>query len=218
MNKIAILITDLSGYNNISSTPAAYLRERYIRLVYQSLAGKSYILDGKKDQLVIVSTDTDDIAKTLMKLYKKVANEKNLLPVHAGLHYGEVQVQRNHFFGTTFNISARIAARAKEGIILASREFMNTLSCPESFHYIRHDELRFKDGFDSVEIMELLPEYNVVSAGDHAGYCKADPADNKPGFKYNYARKRFHFYSSIVGKLTMQHLLNFSKSSAQLIA
>ena len=163
MQKTAILIASLPGYTALTEVhgqvAAAYMVEEYVQLINESLVGKSYQLESGGDQLIIASPNADDIAKTLMRLYRNVAKEKYFLPMQAGMHYGEVLVQGKQFFGATMSLAARIATRA-DGIILASRNFMNALSCPNCFHYIHHDKLQFKDVAAAIEIVELLPEYN----------------------------------------------------------
>ena len=222
MQQIAILVIDLSGYEtmpNAALISSVSVKEEYIALVYESLCGSCELIKQQGNQLIIGSPCTEDVAKLVIDLYGKVALHEHFLAVQAGLHYGDVELQGNHYFGTSINIAARIASRARGGIVLASQHFIYNLAHPESFHYIYHGQLRFKDLFEAVVIVELLPEYNIVAAPDYSNpLCKVQQQDNLREFKYNYAGKVSNFYSRVVGKITMQRLLNFSRSSAQWLA
>ena len=197
MQKNAILIASLPGYTALTEVhgqvAAAYMVEEYAQLVNESLVGKSYQLETAGDQLTIVSSNADDIAKTLMRLYRNVAKEKYYLPMQAGMHYGDVLVQGKQFFGAAMSLAGRIAARA-EGNILASGNFMDALSCRNCFHYIHHDTLQFKNGLDRVKIVELLPEYHKPAT---PGYAVASSVPQAPG-EAQHSRQRqvekMHFF------------------------
>ena len=197
MQKNAILIASLPGYTALTDVhgqvAAAYMVEEYVQLINESLVGKSYQLESGGDQLIIASPNADDIAKTLMRLYRNVAKEKYFLPMQAGMHYGEVLVQGKQFFGATMSLAARIATRA-DGIILASRNFMNALSCPNCFHYIHHDKLQFKDAANTIEIVELLPEYHQPATPGYAIPTNAPPSlGERQSSRYTLAGK-LHFF------------------------
>ncbi len=154
------------------------------------------MLERVGDQVVIISSQPEDIARTAVSLYQNAEAESHFLPVHAGIHFGEVLVQEGHFFGSTINLASRIAARAREGMILCTSDFIQALPQSESFHYIFHDNLRFKNILETKLIYELLPEYTITHE-----HKKTDPVchiqldKHERQFKVSH-RNKTHFFCS----------------------
>lgn len=115
---IAILMADLTGYTAMTeihgALSAATMVEKYLELAGKSMIGKSRLLERAGDQLVIVSESADDITYTALRLLEHTAAENNFLHIHAGLHYGPVLEQSGSFYGSSMNLTARIAALANE--------------------------------------------------------------------------------------------------------
>src|SRR5690349_20195403 len=106
MQQIAILVIDLSGYEtmpNAALSSSASIKEEYIALVYESLCGSCELIKQQGNQLIIGSSCTEDVAKLAIDLYGKVALNAYFLPVQGGLHYGSVELQGDHYFGTSIN-------------------------------------------------------------------------------------------------------------------
>lgn len=154
-------MADLSGYTAMTemhgAEAAATIISRYLHLVNLSLKGNSEMLERVGDQVVIISDNADDIASSAMALYQGAKLQDHFLPVHAGMHYGEVLVQDGHLYGSPVNLTARITASAREGKMLCSADFINVLSQPVSFNYRFHGLMRFKNIIHSQQIMELVP-------------------------------------------------------------
>ena len=205
METKAILIADLSGYTAMTemhgAAAAAIMIERYERLVHSCLVGDSIVLERVGDQVVVVSEKADDIASTAINLYEKAKLQHHFLPVHAGLHYGEVLVQNGHLYGSTLNLTARIAASAKEDTILCSVAFLNALSQPVPFEYRFHGLLRFKNVIRSQQIMELLlPSHDTCHQKFIDPVCHLQLNERESLFKLRRRNKVYHFCS--------QHCMN----------
>ena len=158
---IGILMADLSGYTAMTEihgdTAAVEMIEKYIEMGKNSLAGESYLLERTGDQLLIVSDDADDLAKTAIELKHKTEKEPNFLGIHCGLHYGSVIERNHHLFGAVVNMAARIAASATENKILCSREFIEALKYPGKLQLISQGNIDFKNILEPAEIFEVLP-------------------------------------------------------------
>lgn len=158
---VGILMADLSGYTAMTEihgdNAAVEMIEKYIKMGQNSLAGNSHLLERTGDQLLIVSEDADDLAKTAIALKHRTEKEPNFLGIHCGLHYGPVIERNNHLFGAVVNMAARIASSAAENKILCSKEFVEALKYPEKLQLISQGNIDFKNVLEAAEIFEVLP-------------------------------------------------------------
>ncbi|MEO6229439.1 MAG: adenylate/guanylate cyclase domain-containing protein [Ferruginibacter sp.] len=129
---IAILMADLSGYTALTEThgsaSAADLIDKYLEIVENCLVGDSKLHERTGDEVMIVSASPDALLSSAYMIMKATSNEDNFLQVHGGLHYGKILKRRNSYFGSTINLTARIAAKANAGSFWCSEEFVNSLS------------------------------------------------------------------------------------------
>lgn len=160
MEKImAILMADLSGFTAMTEVHgaeiAAQMIRKYVQIVEISLTGESMLLERAGDQVVVVSPNPDDLAQTAFELKKRIEKETNFLAIHAGMHYGEILELDGHFYGSAMNLSARIAAQAKQGKILCSQDFVDSLSDTGSYNFISYGRFHFKNVLESKLIVEM---------------------------------------------------------------
>ena len=158
---IAILMADLTGYTAMTevhgSLSAATMVEKYLELAAKAMFGNSRLLERVGDQLVIVSESADDVTHTALRLLEHTSAENNFLHIHAGLHYGPVLEQSGSFYGTSMNITARIAALAKRNSILCSIDFTKSVSTPSEFFFNKIGEVKLKNIKSPIALAELLP-------------------------------------------------------------
>lgn len=158
---IAILMADLTGYTAMTEAhgalTAATVIQKYIYLAQQSLAGSSRLLERVGDQLVIIAEKPDDLACTAIHLLEHTGSASNFLSVHGGLHYGTVIEQSGSYFGTSMNLTARIAASAKRNTMLCSAAFTNAIEDKNRFIFTGHEEVRFKNIKFPVQVSVLMP-------------------------------------------------------------
>ena len=158
---IGILMADLSGYTALTEVhggeAAVKIIDRYVQIAKQSLRGKSKLIERAGDQLVIISDVADDLAKTAISLEQNTQSEPFFLSIHAGLHFGPVIEHNGHFFGSTINLAARIASKAKRNKVLCSQDFVNAMINPEAFKIVPQGKIKFKNITESKEVFELLP-------------------------------------------------------------
>lgn len=157
---IAILMADLTGYTALTETHgaggAADMIDNYLDIVNDSLVGESYLHEQTGDEVMIVSASADHLLATAQKLMETTSRKNHFLQVHGGLHYGRILKRNNKFFGTTINLTARIAGKANPGTVWCSEEYVNALDHkPRSFqskgkHY-------FKNISEANEVFELIP-------------------------------------------------------------
>ena len=175
---------------------AVCIINKYMEIARSSLVGESFVLERAGDQLVIVLENADDLAKTAIELERKSEHEPHFLGIHAGLHYGAVLEEEGHFFGSTINLAARIAARAKENRILCSRDFINALSQPAGFRFVPHGKVRFKNILESKEIFELVPEVEKEVSKIHVDpVCRMHLEPDETHIHYTEDGEKYFFCS-----------------------
>src|SRR4029079_19403936 len=129
---IAILMADLSGYTALTEThgavSAADLIDRYVEIVEGCLVGDCRLKERTGDEVMIVSESPDSLLASAYQIMNATSREDNFLQVHGGLHYGNVLKRRDSYFGSSINLTSRIAAKADPGTFWCSEEFINSLS------------------------------------------------------------------------------------------
>jgi adenylate cyclase len=156
---IAVLIADLSGYSALTETHgsviAADVIEKYIEIAQNSLVGDCRLHERVGDEIMIVSSCPDHLIVTALMILNNTSTEKYFLQVHGGLHYGKVLQRGNSYFGSTINLTSRIAAKANAGSVLCSDEFVKALSDRSMFTLIPQGSHRFKNIIGEKEVFEL---------------------------------------------------------------
>jgi len=161
-SNIAILMADLSGYTALTEThgsfAAADLIDKYIGIVENCLVGHCQFHERTGDEIMIVSDSPDCLLATALMIGKNTLNEENFLQIHGGLHYGKVLKRGNSYFGSTINLTSRIAAKANAGTYWCSEEFVNALSNKSAFPLTSKGNHIFKNISEEKEVFELCIE------------------------------------------------------------
>lgn len=156
---LSILIADLSGYTALTEThgsiTAADLIDKYTGIVEKCLVEDSYLHQRVGDEIMIVSPSPDNLAATALMLLSETSHENNFLQIHGGLHFGSVLHRANSYFGSTINLTSRIASKARAGSILCSGEFVNALSDKSGLQFIPTGSHGFKNITGEKELYEL---------------------------------------------------------------
>jgi adenylate cyclase len=162
---IAILMADLSGYTALTEThgasSAADLIDTFISIAEKCLIGDSRLHERTGDEIMIVSASADCLLATAMMIGSHASKQEHFLQLHGGLHYGKVLQRNNHFFGSTINITSRIAAKACAGSFWCSSAFANALSGKYNYHLKSKGNHSFKNIDKEKEIFELVNEESI---------------------------------------------------------
>lgn len=161
---IAILMSDLSGYTALTEThgaiSAADLIDRYLAIVEDCLVGDSHLQERRGDEVMIVSSNPDSLLATAVRIMNTTSREPNFLQVHGGLHYGKVLKRGNSYYGSTINLTSRIAAKAGPGTIWCSRVFLDALSDTSHIKPHSRGQHDFKNISGYMDMYELQSEIN----------------------------------------------------------
>ncbi|MEH6763360.1 MAG: adenylate/guanylate cyclase domain-containing protein [Aequorivita antarctica] len=183
---ICILMSDLSGYTALTEThgalSAADLIDRYISIVQDCLMGDSHLQERTGDEIMIVSTTPDFLLATAVRIINTTSNEHNFLQVHGGLHYGKVLKRRESYFGSTINLTSRIAGKANPGTFWCSEEFIEALSDKSHVKLQSMGMHSFKNITGSMELYELgIENKNTVFIDS---ICRMLILDTKQALKH----------------------------------
>lgn len=156
---IAIMMADLSGYTAMTeihgANSAVSLIDKYLAIVKKSLVGSSRLHERVGDEMIIVADTAEDLAYTATFLFEHAYEEKQFLPLHAGIHYGPIIKKDGDYYGTTINTAARITSVAEKGKIVCSAEFLKQL--PDGHPYVVKNKgiHTFKNLMQQVELFEM---------------------------------------------------------------
>jgi adenylate cyclase len=164
---VAILMADLSGYSALTEThgsvTAADLIDKYIDLAENCLVGDCKLHQRTGDELMFVSNSADAMLATAIQLAANTAREEYFLQVHGGLHFGTVLKRGPNYFGSTVNLTARIAAKAVSGAFYCSPEFVNSLTDKSICVFQSRGNHALKNISEEKELFELT----IHKSGTH---------------------------------------------------
>jgi adenylate cyclase len=156
----AILIADLSGYTALTeahgASMAADLVDKYVDVINNSLVGDSVLHQSIGDEVVIVSPSPEHLLETTHVLLHKLKNENHFLQVHGALHYGKLLLRNNSFFGSTINLTSRMANIAPAGSVFCSKEFIDSLGEKNDVIFKPAGRHQFKNVSEDKELYELI--------------------------------------------------------------
>ncbi len=123
---------DIAGYTALTDThgesAAADLVDDFAELIRLSLHSSGELQSLVGDCAFLVFPDPLCASDALSTLYQSIADRQDFPIVRAGLHHGSALVRGNRHFGSTVNVAARVAARAKGGQILCTKPVADTLA------------------------------------------------------------------------------------------
>ena len=190
---IAILMADLSGYTALTEThgsvSAADLIDRYVEIVEGCLVGDSRLKERTGDEVMIVSKSPDSLLASAYQIMKATSGEDNFLQVHGGLHYGNVLKRRDSYFGSSINLTSRIAANAEPGTFWCSEEFVNSLSDKSLVQMHPKGKHSFKNVSGDREMYEMRSDDKKSFFIDSV--CKMMILDTKKAVKHPTSEDTF---------------------------
>ncbi|MFN8233213.1 MAG: adenylate cyclase regulatory domain-containing protein [Actinomycetota bacterium] len=124
----AVSFVDLSGYTRLTEERgdrvAAELAAAFSRIVQRCVhERRGTVVKWLGDGVMLFFERPDDGVSGALELVERLP-AAGLPPAHVGIDAGPVIVQDGDYFGSTVNVSARIAARAGSGeVLLSARAF-----------------------------------------------------------------------------------------------
>jgi adenylate cyclase len=123
---------DIAGYTALTDAhgelAAADLVDEFSELIRISVQSSGQLQELTGDNAFVVFPNPLVAIDGLSALYKSIADRQNFPIVRAGLHHGSALFRGNCYFGSTVNLAARVAARAKGGQILCTKSVAEALT------------------------------------------------------------------------------------------
>lgn len=94
--------------------------ERFAELARGALLGGTRVVKTDGDPLLVTSLDPDLAIQFIQRLLTAISVEAKFPRVRGGFQHGDAAPRGANMFGTTVELAAAIASRAREGQILAS--------------------------------------------------------------------------------------------------
>ncbi len=158
----AILLADISSssklFQKLGDANAAALMERTISKMtaLAEIHGGTFVHSRGDDVLCVFdeSIAAFQCAEAVLR-----ENKSGNLPVHAGLHWGEIVCSGGEIYGDAVNLTARLAASSNSGEILMSAAFADQLSVHDRLSLRPMDQMALKGMRRPVQVYAfLLPD------------------------------------------------------------
>jgi class 3 adenylate cyclase len=194
----SFLIADLAGYTSLTEThgdhTAADLLSRYATIVRESLREDTVLVDRIGDEVLMTSTNTQNLLDTGLDLLGKLEREPGFPSIHMGLHAGNVIRRDRRYFGTTLNLTSRICSHSRGGQLLCSHEVVKSVHTTGKYDFLSLGDIRFKNISRTVAVYEVLVKSR---RGDLSmdRVCRMQVDNGNPPAKLPYNGRTYYFCS-----------------------
>lgn len=193
-------MADLTGYTALTEIHGAQsamnMVGRYLQIAQKALEGNARLQEQVGDLLLFVSEDPYEMLATAIKLSRLGAMEPGFLLIHGGIHYGCVLESEGSYYGTTMNLTSRIAAQAGKGQILCSQDFISRVDGCTGYHFDGFREVKMKNILRPVTLAELKIESSEAFTWKPIDPVCRMQVEHPGRFVHIHENKTIHFCSS----------------------
>ena len=165
--QLAILFSDISGstklYDTLGDNVARPLISACMERMNQSiLAHGGTVIKTIGDEIMCTFPSADSAAEASIQIQEDVTDGVELngtlhhLTIRIGFHFGTVIQEKGDVFGDAVNVSARMAALAKGGQIITTKETVDAMTPVQQSNARLLDRLTVKGKRDTIDIYELV--------------------------------------------------------------
>lgn len=119
------LFIDLAGFTALTEAhgdeEAATLAMRFLTITKEALGVGSQLVKSIGDAVLIASKDPETGLDVCERILRRIDAEPNFPIPRTGMHHGPAAEREGDFFGSTVNLTARVAAQAHGGQVLGTR-------------------------------------------------------------------------------------------------
>lgn len=197
--EITFVIADLSGYSALTEAhggkSAAEIAQRYSQIVMEALVPESELVERVGDEVLLVALEAADAVQIAIKLHATVETEPFFPSVHIGIHAGTAYHQDGRYYGTELNLTARIAAHARGGQILCSRQIVDRAEkvAGVEYHFLEH--VRFKNILDRVAVFQIVAEDHTCESNRIDPVCRMQVWSDTAPARLPFMGKTYYFCS-----------------------
>jgi class 3 adenylate cyclase len=201
---VSFLIADLAGYTSLTEThgdvSAMESVNKYVKLIKQCLRKDTKLIERVGDEVLILSNNIESLLQVSQDLVERVENEPKFPTIHVGLNSGKVVENEGHYYGSTLNLTSRIASYSRGGQILCSKSVVNALKDKEEYNFLKLGNVRFKNVSKLVEVFEFIRKTGVRKFSIDP-VCKMQIDAQDPPAKLPYNDSVYYFCSFRCAKI-----------------
>ena len=182
--KAAVLLADVVGSTSLyeSIGDAAALSQitdclDTIRAIIRANGGE--FIHSKGDDILCIFVDPGAALAVASQI---LSSPRGAISIRTGLHFGQIIRARHDIFGDVVNLTARLAAIANPGEVLASQSLVDVLSPRDKQRLALLDKMTFKGKSEPCNIFILLDEdrtFNTEISFRNAGKSQAQDAPTR---------------------------------------
>ena len=198
----------IEAHGNIS---AASIVNQFLEIVEKALTGSARLVQRVGDEVVITSDQVEDLVHSAEKLLLLVEKKPNFPLLHGGMHVGKILEQKGHFFGSTINLTSRLAAYAHGGQILCSIKIVEKASSLSGINFKSLGMVNFKNISQPLEIFEILFHSKKQESKTIDPVCRMQVDPNTAQARINHQDKTYFFCSLDCARQFAENPLTFSQ-------
>jgi class 3 adenylate cyclase len=203
------LIADLSGYSALTEAhgdmSAAKIVNRYVDLVRSVLQPGTHLAERTGDEVLIMGTEAMGVLRTAIGLRGAVEKEPYFPVVHAGMHAGKVLEQDGHYYGTTLNLTSRIATRAWGGQILCTEQVALLAGGVRDVEFRALGSMYFKNITEPAAIYEVITEHQKAEVKRLDPVCRMQVGIETAPARLPFREETYYFCSFECARVFAEH-------------
>ena len=133
---------DIAGYAALTEShgesAAADLVDGFTGLIHSAVGSLGTVQELSGDNAFLVFPHPDAALQSIAALYRQVADMRDFPMLRTGLHHGSALCRRGRYFGSTINVAARTAARARAGEIMCTATVVQGLDAASASQLTVH--------------------------------------------------------------------------------
>jgi adenylate cyclase len=218
------MFADLSGFTALvemhGDISAAQIAARYTEITESVLEPGTLLVKTMGDEVMLVAEDVVSAVYTAVRLRQAVENEPLFPTVRIGLHKGSAVSQNGDYFGTAVNLSARVAAHARTGQILCTKEVATTADELDDIIGRVVELVQFKNVSMPVTVYEILSGTSTESSDTVDPICRMSIRQDSAPAQLPFAGEIYYFCSfecasEFIKRHTSSQNLNVSRKTTE---
>ena len=196
-SSLAVMFADISGsttlFESVGDTRAFALTQECIEILKKVInTYQGTLVKTIGDEVMCTFPTASDAANAAIEMQEKVSDAQHIgLKIRIGFHFGPVIEEHNDVFGDSVNSAARIAAQAKAGQILTTKESVDEMTPVLKYGTRLLDRTRVKGKRKDLEIYEVAwgDEEEQTVFVDINNALKVSAAESNQNIKLNFQGK-----------------------------
>ena len=196
---LAVLFADVSGSTRLYETLGDAAAHRIVAQLLEQLredvaAGSGRVVKTLGDELMAAFPGAPGAiaaARSMQQGFARAVRSPDAPGgIRIGLHFGPVLEEAGDVFGDTVNVAARLAALAKVGQILTTRETLARVPAAERGETRHVDRARLHGKREELDVVELLWGRDTVTRFVEIPSAEVDPARGTLRLRYRGRERR----------------------------